>query len=111
MEVLFALAPHCPRVVLDANFKPHDEAQRERLAALQGAVVEVHCRCSPAEAMRRFAERAATRHAAHAMLRVTPELVAQYDQPMGIGIVIDVDTNAPVKFPALLGRVRTALQQ
>lgn len=109
MGILFALAAHCPRVVLDANFKPDDAHQRERLAALGGTIVEVHCRCAPEEAMRRFARRADTRHPAHALKRLTPELVARYEQPMGLGVVIEMDTDTPVDSPALLQHVRQML--
>lgn len=109
MDVLFALATHCPRVVLDANFRPHDAHQRARLAALDGTTVEVHCRCDPQTAMRRYAQRADARHPAHALKRLTPELVAHHDRPVGLARVIEVNTDAPVDFPALLRRVREAL--
>lgn len=110
MAVLFALAAYCPRVVLDANFRPRDAEQRARLAALGGAMVEVHCRCPPEEAARRFAQRAEARHPAHALKRLTPEMLAQYDRPVGIGPVIEVDTRTPVDLPALLRRVSDALK-
>lgn len=109
MDMLFALAAHCPRVVLDANFRPDDPHQREHVAALGGTLVEVHCRCAPDEAMRRYARRAETRHPTHALRRITPELIARHDPPMGLGRVIEVDANAPVDFEALLQRVRQAL--
>lgn len=109
MDVLFALAAHCPRVVLDANFKSQDPHQRECLAALPGAIVEVHCRCDAEIAIRRYAQRADTRHPAHALKRLTPELIARHDRPVSLGTVIEVDTSTPVDLPALLRRVREAL--
>ena len=109
MDVLFALAARCPRVVLDANFKPQDPHQRERLAALEGTMVEVHCRCDPEIAMRRYAERADTRHPAHALKELTPELIARHDRPTGFGAAIEVDTGGPVDVPALLRRLSQAL--
>lgn len=109
MEMLLTLAAHCPHVVLDANFKPHDPRQRQHLAALDGTIVEVYCRCDPEEAMRRYAQRADTRHPAHALKHLTPELIARHDRPMGLGAVFEVHTDAPVNFPALLQRVREAL--
>lgn len=109
MDVLFMLAARCPRVVLDANFRPHDPDQRERLAALGNTVVEVHCRCEPDELIRRYAQRADTRHPAHALKQLTPELIARHDRPTGVGTVIEVDTDTPVDFPVLLRRVRDAL--
>jgi predicted kinase len=108
MDVLFALAAHCPRVVLDANFKPDDPRQRERVAALSGSIVEVYCRCDPQTAMRRYAQRAEARHPAHALKRLAPELVARHGRPMNSSPVIEVDTNAPVDLPDLLRRVREA---
>ncbi|HET6914080.1 MAG TPA: AAA family ATPase [Rhodanobacteraceae bacterium] len=109
MELLFELAAQHPHVVLDANFKPDDSHQCERLAALGGAIVEVHCRCDTDELIRRYAQRADSRHPAHALKYLTPELIARHDQSMGLGAVIEVDTNGPVDFPALLQRVRAAL--
>ena len=109
MEMLLTLAAHCPRVVLDANFKPHDAQQRERLAALGGTIVEVYCRCDPEEEMRRYAQRADTRHPAHTLKHMTPELIARHGEPMNLGTVIEVETDAPVNFPALLQRVHAAL--
>lgn len=106
MDVLFALAAHCPRVVLDANFKPDDPSQRERVAALGGGIVEVHCHCDPQTAMRRYAQRAEARHPVHTLKRLTPELVARHDRAMDLSPVIEVDTNGPVDLPELLRRVR-----
>lgn len=109
MEVLFALAANCPRVVLDANFKPCEPWQRDRIAGLGGTIVEVYCRCPTGEAALRFKQRADTRHPAHALKRLTPEMLAQSDRPVWIGAVIEVDTSTPPDFPALLQRVRDAL--
>ena len=60
-EVLWALAPHIPRLVLEANFHVNSAYEHARLVALPGRIVEVYCRCPPAEVARRFA---ATRRAA-----------------------------------------------
>lgn len=111
MAILFALAAHCPRAVLDANFKPWDARQRERLAALPGPIVEIHCRCAPATAIRRFVERAGERHPAHALKRIAPDMVARYERDMGVGRVIDVNTDAPTDTGALAQRVRKVLGQ
>ncbi|MBS0382936.1 MAG: ATP-binding protein [Proteobacteria bacterium] len=110
MEVLFTLAARCPRVVLDANFKPWGAHQRKRLAALGGTLVEVHCHCAPETAMRRFAQRAESRHPAHALKHITVELIARYTPPMGVGTVIEVDTNGPVDNADLLRRVQELLR-
>lgn len=109
MELLFELAAQHQRVVLDANFKPDDAHQCKRLATLGGTIVEVHCRCDPDELIRRYAQRADSRHPAHALKYLTPELIARHARPMSFGRVIEVDTNSPVDFPALLQHVREAL--
>jgi predicted kinase len=103
-EVLWALAPHLPRVVLEANFHPNSDYERRRLAALPGEILEVYCRCPPAEVARRFAVRAKlpTHHAAHAAPELTPEaIVAEFGRPIGIGTVIEVDTTRAVDIAAL----------
>ena len=50
MDVLWSLAPFCPQVVLEGNFRTKDEQERARFAALAGRKLEVNCRCSPEEA-------------------------------------------------------------
>ncbi|EQD29736.1 hypothetical protein B1A_20559, partial [mine drainage metagenome] len=47
MEVLWAPAPLCHEVVLEANFRPHSQQELARIAFLQARVVEVHCQCPP----------------------------------------------------------------
>ena len=76
MGVLWALAARCPRVVLEANFRPRSEYERQRLAGLHAEIVEVYCRCSVEEAARRFEQRAASglQHAAHVLKTIPPEL-------------------------------------
>ena len=107
MEVLWQIAADGPAAVLDANFRPHSAYERQRIAALGALVVEVHCRCAPDEIRRRFAERAARggHHAAHALAVLPDELLAEYDGPVGIGSVIEVDTTSPVDAEALAARV------
>jgi hypothetical protein len=65
MELLWALAADAPSVVLEANFRPHDQYQRGRLSALADNPVEVHCACDPglaARCQRRYNDRARTCH-------------------------------------------------
>ena len=52
MELLWALAADAPSVVLEANFRPHSDYERGRLAALAPHPVEVYCQCDPHVAAR-----------------------------------------------------------
>ncbi len=108
MEVLWKLAEYCPQLVLEANFRPKSSYERGRVVALSGDIVEVWCHCSPEEAARRFAERALTsrHHPAHALKTLSPELLAEYDQPLGIGKVFEVDTERSVDVPGLARDIR-----
>ena len=109
MELLWALAADAPSVVVEANFRPHDPYQRGRLAALADDPVEVHCRCDPGLAARRFRDRAGTRHPVHLVTSLTPDMLAEYDRPVGIGEVITVDTAVPVDAAAVATAVRARL--
>jgi predicted kinase len=113
METLLALAPHCPQVVLEANFRPRSEYERGRLASLPGKIVEVYCHISPEEASRRFAERAARErhHPAHALKAMSPERMAEYDGPVGLGALIEVDTSRPVENAVLADRIQAAFEK
>lgn len=98
-EVLWTLAPHIPRLVLEANFHWDSEYECGRIAALGGQIVEVYCRCPPGEVVRRFAARAARpdHHIAHYGGAISEaDVTAQFGRPLGIGTVIEVDTSAPV---------------
>ncbi len=101
MEVLWALAPHCPAVVLEANFRTKSSYERERVEGLvkKGAqIVEVYCRVAREEASRRFAERArgVRHHPAHALAEMEPERMMEYEEPFAMGPVIEVDTRTSV---------------
>ncbi len=111
MEVLWTLAAQCPHVVLEANFRPKSAYERAKIAALSDHLVEVYCWCPPEEVARRFAERAITarHHPAHVLKELTPDMLAEYDRPVGIGAVIEVDTSSPVDMEALVRHVRMAL--
>ncbi len=107
-EVLWALAPHCPRLVLEANFHWDSAYERERIAALGGRLVEVYCRCPPAEVVRRFAERATRpkHHASHYAGAISEgDVVEHFGRPVGIGTVIEVDTAGAVDIAALARRI------
>ncbi|WP_243316747.1 AAA family ATPase [Geothrix paludis] len=109
MELLWKLAAFAPAAVLEANFRPHSSHERERLRALTAEVVEVFCDCGAAEAARRFALRAAAgAHAAHPLRELPPDLLKEYDGPVGAGVVIRVDTSMPVDIASLASQVKAA---
>jgi predicted kinase len=95
MELLWALALDAPAVVLEANFWPGDARVEARVRALGTVPVEVHCQCPIDECMRRYAERAPSRHPAHVdgpERGVTADAFARSARPIGLGPVITVDT-------------------
>jgi predicted kinase len=108
MEVLWSLAPGCPQVILEANFRPRSDHERERIAALQGRKLEIYCHCTLQEAARRFRERAtkADQHHAHSMKVISAELLEEFDRPIGLCPVIDVNTERPVNPQEVANRIR-----
>jgi predicted kinase len=111
MQLMWALAQRCPQVVLEANFLPRHPDTRPRLDALGARVVEVYCQCPADEAVRRYAERAVGIHPVHVVHELSPEVVAQYDRPVGNGPVIEVDTTGPTDPPRIAARVRQAFDR
>ncbi len=109
MELLWALAADAPAVVLEANFRPRHAYERSRISALSARPVEVNCVCPPELAARRYAERAPASHPVHVVTRLTPDMLAEFDRPVGIGELITVDTTAPVDVVALAKRVLASL--
>jgi predicted kinase len=115
MDLLWALAPHCPSVMLEANFRTQSPHEREQVAMLlnrfAGNMVEIHCRIPIEEAARRFAERARTKrhHPAHALQEMSVEQLAEYATPFAMSPVIEVDTSMPVDIAALAKQAGAAL--
>jgi len=109
MELLWALAADAPAVVIEANFRPRHEYERSRISALSAHPVEVNCVCPPELAARRYAGRARTCHPVHVVTSLTPDMLAEFDRPVGIGDLITVDTTTPVDVPALAARVQALL--
>jgi predicted kinase len=107
MELLWTLAADAPTVVLEANFRPQSAYERNRILALSACLVEVNCACPPELAARRYTERAATCHPVHVVTSLTPDQMAEYDRPVGLGDVVTVDTTVPVDVAALADLVRT----
>ncbi len=109
MEVLWTLAARCPSAVLEAPFRPESALERGRLASLDAQFVEVHCSCSPAVAIRRYNARAHERHPTHVLQVMTAEHLTEFDGPMHVGPVIDVDTEEVVDIPRLARRIQKLL--
>lgn len=109
MELLWALAADAPSVVVEANFRPYDPYQRGKLSALAEIPVEVHCRCDPRLAARRYNERARTCHPVHVQASLPAGVRAEYDQPVGIGKLVTVDTAVPVDVVAVAAAIRAYL--
>lgn len=110
MELIWTLAGHAPAAVLEANFYPKSDYQRAKLAALAGPLVEVYCRCPPALAAERYAARHASRHPTHTSGEVSLEQLADFDRPVALGPVIEVDTSEPIDVAALADAVRAAFE-
>jgi predicted kinase len=106
-EVLYALAAEVPAAVLDANFGAE---AGPRLRALGAPLVEVFCRCPPAEVQRRFAARARRRHPGHVDHLLSPEITAAFTAGVGPlalgGPVLEVDTTRPVDVAVVAEWVR-----
>ncbi|MGO8961826.1 MAG: hypothetical protein ACLQFR_31315 [Streptosporangiaceae bacterium] len=96
-------------MLVEANFRPYDKYQRERLAALAASLVEVYCKCAPDLAAHRYNERARTCHPVHVVTELSAETLAEYDRPVGVGALITVDTTVPVDVMAVARAVRAHL--
>jgi hypothetical protein len=112
MNLLWRLAAECPSAVLEANFRPQSEYERERVTELCQQPVEVYCRVPPEVAARRYTERGARpdRHRAHVMRSITADALAQFQEPFRLGPVLEVDTTAPVDVDALAAKVQSAFR-
>jgi predicted kinase len=112
MELLWRLAEDCPAVVIEANFRSRSLAERDRLRALSPRPVEVYCRCPAVLAAERYADRNARpdHHRVHVVRSLPMSALDEFQQPMGLGPVIEVDTSTPVDVTELTGRVRAGLR-
>lgn len=106
MGLLWALAPKCPRVILEANFRNQDSRERERFEALKAEKLEIHCWCPAEVATRRFAARSAERHPAHTVKELSRRVYEESEEPFGTGPLIRLDTTESVDLPRLVEQVR-----
>jgi AAA domain len=108
-EVMWKVAPEFESLVIECNFYPRSEMHRLKLLEL-GRPVEVFCSCPPDEARRRYRDRAGARHPVHIEADLSPERMAQFDRPMGVGPVLSVDTTGPVDLDMVAHWVRRSLE-
>ena len=109
MELMWAVAADAPRVVIEANFRPRSDYERQKLTGLADRVAEVYCACPPDLALRRYNERAGGRHLVHQATSLAAEAMAEWDQPVGIGPLIPVDTTVTVDVVKVAAEVRRHL--
>lgn len=107
MELLWRLADSCPRVVLEANFRSHSEYERAQVRRLSERPVEVYCRVPIDVAVARYAERGASseHHAVHVARSLPPRAFEEFQQPVALGAVIEVDTTTEVDVNAVADEV------
>ncbi len=108
MELLWTLAQRFPSVVLEANFRPHSDYERSRINSLDARLVEVYCACPPKVAAERYATRATsvTHHRAHVLSQLSDDLLNEFDEPLGVGQLIRVDTTEPVDIASLVATIQ-----
>src|SRR5262249_1222521 len=104
MELLWALAADAPAVVIEANFRPYSQRERDKLSALAARPVEVHCACPAELAVRRYNARET--HPVHVVATLPVEAMAEFDRPVGIGSLVSVDTAVPGAAAAVAAAVR-----
>jgi predicted kinase len=111
MEVMWTLAAQSHRVVLEANFRPHSDYEKSKLRALSANLIEVYCQCPPEVARERYERRArkSTHHPAHVTPTLDPSFLAEFDQPIGLGPVVRIDTTLPIDIERLAQQVLTLL--
>ena len=115
MEVMWTLAAQSHRVVLEANFRPHSDYEKTKLRGLSANLIEVCCvpsRSRPRALRAASGERRAaksTHHPAHVTPTLDPSFLAEFDQPIGLGPVVRVDTTLPIDIETLTQQVSVFL--
>ena len=112
MELIWSLANHAPCAVIEANFRPKSDYEIRKIRGLNANLVEVHCDCGRDEAARRFKMRAASErhHAAHPLKELPQELLDEYDRPLNVGQLLEVDTRRPVSAQEIAHQVLAAFK-
>ena len=101
--VLWTLAARAGDMVIEANFHPGNDEALGQLRGLGGPTVEVHCACPAEVALARYNAR--PRHEVH-QATLPPSNRDKYDRPVGVGLLITVDTTRPVDVAAIAAEVR-----
>jgi predicted kinase len=103
MELIWTLAQHFPEAVLEANFRPHSPYERSRIARLSDRVIEINCVCPFDVASNRYSARARSgqHHPVHVLRELDDSFQSEYDRPVGIGTVVQVDTTNAVDVHSL----------
>jgi predicted kinase len=111
MELIWTLARHFPEAVLEANFRPHSPYERSRISELSDRVIEINCVCPFEVASNRYSARARSgqHHPVHVLRDLARSFQSEYDRPVGIGTVIQVDTTNPVDVQSLARQVAPLL--
>ena len=109
-DVVFALLREGASAVVEASWNPTIAASE--LLSLSQRLVEVHCRCDPETARRRYMERSSHRHWVHAnQERFNDDWLwaPETSNPLGIGATtISIDTTHPVDITAITERIITS---
>lgn len=108
MVLLWMLAANAGDMVIEANFHPYSEYEKNKLRDLGDRVVEVHCACPAEVAVARYNAR--RRHEVHWLATASLEKMDNYDRPVGIGPLITVDTTAPVDIASVAAEVRRCMK-
>ncbi len=111
MSLLWRLAGHSPQVMLEANFKPGADHEAN-IKSLSDRPVEVYCRVAPEVALNRYNQRGQSpdRHRVHYTRESSFKILDQYQEPLNLGPVVEVDTSQTVDITALTEWVRSALR-
>lgn len=111
MELLWRIAGDCPHVLLEANFRSASPYERERVLELSLYPVEVYCRVPASVAAERYSRRGASleHHPVHVLRTMAVEAFEEFQNPLNLGPVVEVDTTRDVDIPALAVEVRRLL--
>lgn len=103
-QVLFTVAARLRTAAIEGNFRPEHES---RIASLATNLVQIHVRCSPGTARKRYLGRASSRHPAHPPSLTEEALTAA---PLKLpGPLLEVSGEEEVDLRALAGWVRQKL--